>query len=448
MSLQRRLNKGLAIILCLVFAGHWLAADWVIRAVAEKQMLTRLTHDGDSILDTLKLDAAGELVFDSSHAGSVYAQAYSGHYYLLHINDKAVYSVSLQGQALPFSPMPKDTSLVSHFDYGPQQQPLLVLSRGFEKFGHPISITIAEDLTDIGHDILGIRIAYLVFSFLILIMAITLQTSDVRRALKPIQKARAELVEIANGNQQQITTNMPAEIQPLAREVNRLLLLVERRLKLSRTAIGNLAHALKTPLAMLFRLTEDPILMEHPALQKKFQQQNDMILHRIDRELKRARIAGNDQRGTAFNPNQECSALISLLQNIYSEKTLQVTLRVPGQVIHCDQEDMLELIGNLLDNAFKWARRQIELEMICSKVITIRVTDDGPGCSNEALLQIHKRGMRLDETVQGHGLGLAIVNDIAEFYNGSLSIERSQKWGGLAVTVKLPGINLRPPMSA
>ena len=438
MSLRRRLNRGLAIILCLIFAGHWFAADWVIRAVAEKQMLTRLTHDGDSLLDTLTVDDAGQISFDSSHAGSVYGQAFSGHYFVIHIDDRAHYSRSLQGQSLPFEPAQKNTHREYHFENGPQQQPLLVLSRGFEKSGHPISISIAEDLTDIGHDIFGIRLAYFGLSLLVLAIAIKLQTADVRRALKPIKVVREELAEIANGNQQQIMTPVPAEIRPLVKEVNRLLILVERRLTQSRTAIGNLAHALKTPLAMLFRLSEDPMLQVHQDFRQQFQQQNQAILQRIERELKRARISGNFQTGSTFNSRLEITSLVKLLQNIYADKDLAIDVLVPDQVIRCDREDMLELIGNLLDNAFKWAKHRIRVEVDCRNGANITVLDDGPGCTETEMTQLCQRGLRLDEAVQGHGLGLAIVRDIVEFYGGSLSIERSQELGGLCVTVQLP----------
>ncbi|MGR8940892.1 MAG: ATP-binding protein [Gammaproteobacteria bacterium] len=438
MSLRQRLNRGLAVILCLIFAGHWLAADWVIRAVAEKQMLTRLTHDGDSLLDTLNLDPAGRLVFDSTHTGSVYGQAYSGHYFVLHIDDSVFYSRSLQGQTLPFAAVGNQANRHFHYVHGPQEQPLLVLSRGFEKFGHHISISTAEDLTEIGHDITALRIGYLGLSVFVLLTAIVMQSSDVRRALRPLKTARQELASIANGEQQQIKAQVPVEIQPLVTEVNRLLRLVERRLTQSRTAIGNLAHALKTPLAMLFRLSEHPALRDFPELRQQLQQQNLAMAQRIDREFKRARLSGRYQSGAGFNPRQELSALVELLQNIYSEKPLQIVVRAADRLLRYDREDMLELIGNIVDNACKWANRQIVIEVECQQGLEIRVADDGPGCSDADILQIGQRGMRLDESVPGHGLGLAIVRDIVEFYGGHLSIARSPQLGGLLVTVQLP----------
>lgn len=437
-SLRQRLNRGLAIILSIVFLGHWLAADWVIRYVAEKQMMTRLQHDGDSLLDTVKRGEDGVLTFDSSHAGTVYGQAYSGHYFVIHFDSQVVYSNSLQGTILPFVALAPNTSRQFHYADGPQQQPLLVLSRGFERFGHQITICIAEDLSDIGHDIDHIRLAYLVLTTIVLLMAIVLQSNDVRRSLKPLKAARDELAEIAGGRQQQIQARVPAEIKPLVKEVNRLLVLVERRLNQSRTAIGNLAHALKTPLAMLFRLAESEHLEAYPELRQQLQQQTHAMHERIERELKRARISGNPQTASVFNPKLELTTLADLLRTIYSEKDLEIQISVPDHLINFDREDMLELVGNLLDNACKWARRRVIVKVENRYAMTIVVEDDGPGCSDADMQQLSQRGLRLDEAVQGHGLGLAIVRDIANFYGGNLQICRSAELGGLSATVRFP----------
>lgn len=437
-SLRQRLNRGLIIILSMVFIGHWLAADWVIRAVAEKQMLTRLRHDGDSLLDTLKLNADGQMIFDSSHAGTVYGQAFSGHYFVIHVDDQVYYSKSLQHFVLPFTPVPVGTTKQFHYQEGPQQQPLLVLSRCFERFGRVIGISIAEDLSDIGHDIDHIRLAYLVLTMMVLLLAIALQSNDVRRSLKPVRAAREELAEVASGRKQQIQTQVPVEIKPLVKEVNRLLVLVERRLHQSRTAIGNLAHALKTPLAMLFRLAEDPLLSDHPDLRRQLQQQTQAMHERIERELKRARISGNMQTASVFNPRQELTVLAMLLYNIYAEKQLSIQVNAPDQLITFDREDMLELTGNLLDNACKWASRQVVVTVENQQGMTICVEDDGPGCCEQDMQQLSQRGLRLDEAVQGHGLGLAIVRDIADYYRGTLKITRSSELGGLAVSVQFP----------
>lgn len=170
-SLRQRLNRGLAIILFVVFATHWYAADWVIRTVAEKQMLTRLEHDSDSLLDTLIHSETGQVDFDHSRVPLVYDQAYSGHYFIIQIDDLIHLSTSLQKQALDIQTV--SDSQIRHYHLpGPHQQRLLVFGRGLNKNGHAITLTVAEDLTDIGQDIFHIRQAYLGGTLIILALAI------------------------------------------------------------------------------------------------------------------------------------------------------------------------------------------------------------------------------------------------------------------------------------
>ncbi|MGZ4959020.1 MAG: sensor histidine kinase [Methylomonas sp.] len=433
-SLRRRLNRGLAIILIAVFAIHWYAADWVIRTVAEKQMSTRLEHDSDSLLDTLIHNDTGQVNFDHSRVPLVYDQAYSGHYFIIQIDGVIHLSTSLQKQAFDIQSISDGQTRHYHLP-GPRQQPLLVFGRGLNKNGHSITLTVAEDLTDIGQDILHIRQAYLGGTLIILALAILLQSLDVRRAMKPLHAVQLELGNIANGHQQQITSEVPAEIRPLVKEVNRLISLIERRLQQSRTAIGNLAHALKTPLAVLVRLSENPEMKTQQVLNNLLISQTATMHDRIDRELKRARLSGHIQSGAAFNPYQEVKVLVELLNNIYAEKHLIINIDAPDQSIPFDREDLLEILGNLADNACKWARSKVNIAIQYRQLLLITVEDDGPGCPVDELHQLAQRGVRLDESVQGHGLGLAIVRDVAEFYGGRLEIQRSLSLGGLLVTV-------------
>ncbi|MGR8932620.1 MAG: sensor histidine kinase [Gammaproteobacteria bacterium] len=434
-SLRRRLNRGLALILLGVFALHWFAADWVIRAVAEKQMMTRLEHDSDSLLDTIKGSENGEVHFDNSRIPLVYDQVYSGHYFIIQIDARIYRSISLQNQDLSIRAVAPRQSVRYHLP-GPEKQPLLVLGRGLEKNGHHITLTVGEDLTDIGKDILQIRIAYLVLTLVILSVAILLQSADVKRALKPLREVQRELGRIASGQQQQIATRVPAEISSLVTEVNRLIVLINHRLQQSRTAIGNLAHALKTPLAVLVRMTENPAMQENPSLNGILKTQTQYIRERIERELKRARFAGHIQSGRSFNPYQELSALADLLGNIYAEKRLAIEIQAPDRPIPFDREDLLELVGTLADNACKWAKSRVQINVEYQNDLRITVADDGPGCPEQDLSQLTQRGMRLDESVQGHGLGLAIVRDIAEYYGGHLELSRSVQLGGLQATVR------------
>jgi signal transduction histidine kinase len=438
MSLRKRLNRGLAIILCLIFIMHWLAADWVIRSVAEKQMATRLMEDTISLMDTLANDTSGKLTFNSYHIGSVYNHAFAGHYYVIQIDDQIYRSTSLQNHQLTLPPLLPGQSKLYHLNDGPQKQPLLILAQGFEKLGHRIAIGIAEDLSSVDHDITSIRLAYFGLTLVLLCCALALQNNGIRRSLQPLANVNRELEAITTGQQQEITTEVPSEIKRLVNEVNHLLKLVVRRLQQSRTAIGNLAHALKPSIALLFKVAEHPVFNDYPELRQQLQSQTDTIHRAIERELQRARIAGHMQSPVTFNPQEELKALSQLLKSVYADKQLQFSITAPNIPVHFDREDMLSMIGNLLDNACKWAKQQIQVEIAFSDNLTISVADDGPGCDELDAKSLTQRGLRLDESIPGHGLGLAIVLDIAEFYEGSLQISRSPKLGGFLATVSLP----------
>ncbi|MEQ1529773.1 MAG: sensor histidine kinase [Methylococcales bacterium] len=438
MSLRKRLNRGLAVILCVIFIIQWLAADWAIRAVAEKHMTTRLMEDTLSLMDTMAVNDNGQLTFNSFHVGSVYNHPYSGHYYVLRIDEQMYYSPSLQNQALALPSLLPGQLKLYHLKSGPQSQPLLILAQGFEKSGHKIAIGVAENLSAVDHDITSIRLAYLGMTLILLCCALALQNNGIRRSLQPLANVNRELEAITTGRQQEITVAVPTEIKRLVNEVNHLLKLVVRRLQQSRTAIGNLAHALKPSLAMLFKVAEHPAFNDYPELRRQLQSQTDTIHRAIERELNRARIAGNQQASMAFNPYAELMALSQVLKTIYAQKQLTINVNAPDKLVYFDREDLLGMIGNLLDNACKWAEQQINVDINFARTLTISVADDGPGCDDLHAKLLTQRGLRLDESIPGHGLGLAIVQDIAEVYDGELQISRSQALGGFQATVQIP----------
>ncbi|MDD5034651.1 MAG: sensor histidine kinase [Methylococcaceae bacterium] len=436
-SLKVRLNRGLTAILILLFASHWLAADFVIRTVAENQMFTRLEHDGDSLLATLSLADDGQMRFTTDHVGLVYEQLYSGHYFTLQSGTQVLRSRSMGNETLS-APPPSLGGIHRYHALGPQDQPLLVLTRVLNLQNQSLSLTVAEDLTAIGLEIAHIRLAYLALSVAFLLTAIALQAADVRRALRPLADIRDDLQRVGRGQKTRIDANAPQEAQPLVDEINRLLLLVERRLLQSRHAVGNLAHALKTPLSILFRAVTDPALNDHPDLSRRLSEQTSIIHQRIELELKRARLSGTAKPGAGFNPKLELTGLVRILSTMYESKRLSIDLIAPDAFTPYDREDMLELIGNLADNACKWASGRVAIEVeYRQEQISLSVADDGPGCPAEDLEHLTQRGLRLDETQPGHGLGLAIVRDIVAFYDGTITIDRSPTLGGLRVCLRL-----------
>lgn len=437
MSLQRRLSRGLLWILTIIFITNWFAADWVIRSVAEEEMADRLTDDGYSLMESLIENSAEKIGFDDFHLSTVYKLPMSGHFYQVKVDEKIYPSPSLAGQTLDLPPMGPEQSQVYHID-GPEGRPLLVYSLGLTVSEQWINISVAEDLSAVDHDITHIRMVYFGLTLVILICAVALQRWDIKRALSPVLAIKDELKRVAAGHVPQLKDDAPQEIRPLVNEINRLLELVERRLQQSRTAMGNLAHALKAPIAILFRVAGHPVFDQHPELREQLNAQIDSIHHCIERELKRARIAGNQQANLSFNPYREVKALVQLMKNLHADKNLLIDFAAPNVNVPFDREDVLEMLGNLVDNACKWAERQVVVQVEAADGLRIEVSDDGPGCSEADAQKLTQRGLRLDESIKGHGLGLAIVSDIVSAYKGELSFGRSEALGGLSVSVYLP----------
>jgi signal transduction histidine kinase len=261
----------------------------------------------------------------------------------------------------------------------------------------------------------------------------------VRRGLSPLQQIQQEVRELEHGQRQQLSDTVPREILPLVSEVNHLMQILNARLLRSRHALGDLAHALKKPLTLLRHMEHETSFSAQPQLQRELAVQIDTMQQTIDHVLRRARLAGEGHAGSLFDSQQDLPSLIDALQKMYREKGLRIDTDISENLkLSIDREDMLELLGNLLDNACKWARQNIHLGMQVNGDLKIIIEDDGPGVADERIAELSQRGKRLDETLEGHGLGLAIVQDIVEQYHGRINYTRSAKLAGLQVQVTLP----------
>lgn len=321
---------------------------------------------------------------------------------------------------------------------GAAGQPMLGWFGGFADEGELWVLGVMQDVT-VARDRLKVFDVFAgVFAVATLLLVLTVQHLILRRSVEKLEGIRRDMLRLEHGHAVALSEDVPLEITPLVSEFNQLLRRFEQRLRQSRNAVGNLAHSLKGPLNLLIRSTEAEVI---DASQRLVIAQNALHIQRlIDSELKRARLAGRGTVGLRFDVDAELPAMIGLLEQVYSEKAINVRYEVEPTVelLH-DRQDMLELIGNLLDNAVKWSRSLVVLTMRSADGVLIDVEDDGPGCSPEMLDQLTGRGVRVDESVAGHGLGLSIVKDIVDSYEGRLVLERSGDLGGLKVSVYLPG---------
>lgn len=438
-SIQTRLNLGLGLYLVLTFLVIGLAGSHGMRLLVEQWLITRLEHDAETLLISLRVDAQGQVALDPVFQDSIYHRPYSGHYYLVEGAEAQFRSRSLWDAELEvprLTPGQVETLRLT----GPQQQLLLVRVAGYEKSGMVFSIAVAEDLSPLRDSVRRYQGFFLLFSALALISLLLLQRHMLGLGLRPLQDVGKQLRDLERGQRQALSEAVPEEIQPLVRQVNQLLRHLQQRVERSRNGLGNLAHALKTPLSVIRQLTERSPLDQYPELRQQLRDQVEALHRRVEAELRRARLAGGAYRGEAVELSEELPALVEVLRMAHRDRNLEIEADIAAQMRYFgDREDLLEVVGNLLDNACKWAAHRVSLQVRYGNGLEIRVEDDGPGRDAQEREQLLRRGVRIDEQgVPGHGLGLAIVQEIVDALGGELHLGRSEALGGFQVEVRLP----------
>jgi len=267
---------------------------------------------------------------------------------------------------------------------------------------------------------------------------------QVRRGLSPINQLRDRLAAVHKGVAARVGGSYPAEVQPLVDDLNALLEERERRVARAVAKAGDLAHGLKTPLAVLAHEAQRARAAGHEQIAAEIDQQIDRMRRQIDYHLAHARSAASAASPAArASIAASAEGLVRALQRLHAERDLRVEIDAPAShTFRGQREDLDEMLGNLLDNACKWARARVRLT--CSKEgerIVVAVDDDGPGIEPSMREAVMQRGIRADEAAQGTGLGLAIVRDLAEIYGGSISLEESPM-GGARARLTLPAQDL------
>ncbi|WP_339464957.1 sensor histidine kinase [Pseudomonas sp. EA_65y_Pfl2_P74] len=433
-SIQRRLSLGLISVLVVVGVVLAQTSLWLFEVGLQRYLEAGLRNDSESLLVALVRGPQG-LQLDERHLSPAYQRPFSGHYFRIDFADSHWRSRSLWDQDLP---QLEHQGLHSNLQLGPDGQQLLVLRSDYRRLGQSISISVAQDYTPVRESFQRMRQIGLGLGVLGLLLILFLQRLTVRRALRPLEKAREQIAQLQQGQRSQLDDQVPVELEPLVAQINHLLAHTEDSLKRSRNALGNLGHALKTPLAVLLSLASSEKFDGHPELRKILKEQLEQVQQRLNRELNRARLSGDALPGALFDCDAELPGLLATLNMIHGEHLALSYVAPPGLQLPWDREDLLELLGNLLDNACKWADAEVRLRVIKrTDGFALSVEDDGPGIPQAQRGQVFSRGTRLDEQTQGHGLGLGIVRDIVDTWGGLLVLGESE-WGGLKVVIELP----------
>jgi len=261
--------------------------------------------------------------------------------------------------------------------------------------------------------------------------------AQVRVGLRPLFDLVSRIADVREGRAVSVEGDYPLEISPLATELNSLILHNKTIVERAQTHVGNLAHALKTPIAVLRNEAEAAKTTPSEIVSR----QTESMASQVDHHLRRARAAARGQAiGVRAEMDPVIDGLVRTLPRIYRDKdmTIERTGEM-GLIFRGHPRDLEDMIGNLMDNAAKWTATRIDVDIFTVEdgVCTVTIMDDGPGLTEAEIQEAMKRGARLDEATPGSGLGLSIVKDLADAYNGSLSFSRAES-GGLKAKLRLP----------
>jgi signal transduction histidine kinase len=287
------------------------------------------------------------------------------------------------------------------------------------------------------------RSVLLVHNSMLIVAAATLVTAGVsvlRRGLSPLRMLQERLAAVRDGRSARLEGEYPSEVAPLVEDLNTLLDERERRVARAAARAGDLAHGLKTPLAVLTQEIDAVDTSGQHDLAVSMRRQIDRMRRQIESHLAQARAAASGARGDVrANVAQAADGLARTLERLYADRGVVIRVdAAPELAVRVPIEDLEEMIGNLLDNACKWARsRAVVSTALADDTVVIAVDDDGPGLEPPMREAVLRRGVRADESAAGSGLGLSIVADLAQIYGGSLTLDRSPD-GGVRAILTLP----------
>ncbi len=452
-SLRGRLLVGTVTwILVSVLVAGWALSDLFRQHIA-RQLASELAVHMNQLVAALTVDEQGtaSLVFDLSDPRL--QQPYSGLYWQIDQlsadgtpEKPAFHSRSLWDQTLS---LPSDPPGSTHDDLvsftGPEGGTMLALLKTVTppEGTATYQLIIAADSRSIDQPLGEFRVLMAVFLGLLAFGLTAAAVVQVVVGLRPLARLRERLADVRAGRASRIEGRFPNEIQPMVQEFNDVLQSNSEIIERARTQAGNLAHALKTPLSVL----ANGAAQEQTAFGRLVTEQVELASRQVEHHLARARAAAAVRTpGRRAEVAPAVQGIARVLTRLYAEKgvLLHTDKVADGVFFQGEQQDLQEMLGNLMENACKWATRNVHVTVDLSAarndlgMILLRIDDDGPGLPPEQHDAIFQRGVRMDERKPGSGLGLAIVRDLATAYGGTVYAQASPL-GGLSIELRLPG---------
>ncbi|HEY9147581.1 MAG TPA: ATP-binding protein [Gammaproteobacteria bacterium] len=434
-SLSARVSLSAALVLTIFIIVTALALERAFEESAHSALRERLSAQLYLIMAAAEVSDSGRLVMPAHLAEARLELPGSGLYARIGntAGEGLWHSPSAVGLELPVPP--PDGEGFGRIPFDGQRYFLASLDIEWESDSGsvPLRFSVLEDpaaftaqMRDYRHSLWG----WLGAMALLLLAALA---ATLAWGLRPLRTVAREVRAIESGRQESLQRDYPKEIRRLTDNINALLHHERAQQSRYKNALADLAHSLKTPLALLRGLPDSE---RSPLIDEQVTRMDNIVHY----QLQRAATAGRSALAAPVAVAPLAERLLASLQKVYRDKAVTLEKQLDTQChFRGDEGDLMELLGNLLDNAWKWTAGGIWLQLSCQgSVLQLCVEDDGPGIEPERVEQVLSRGVRLDENTPGHGIGLPMVRDIVEAYEGKLTIERSEH-GGARIRITLPG---------
>jgi signal transduction histidine kinase len=437
-SLSQRMILIAAAWISVLLAGGGFALDRVLVSAVTRNADDQLEYVLRSLLVSAEIDPIGEVRFNREPADQRFLEPYSGLYWQVSAPGKEVFpSRSLWDRQLAYGAVHDDRGVHSYDSKQFRDEKLRIVERDVKLPGSPVRwrFQVASSREALDAQIAILR-RTLVRSFVLLGLGlIILAAIQTFYGLLPLRRVRLEIAKMRAGRTSRIAGDMPIEVMPMVEELNALVAHNETQAEEARRHAGNLAHALKTPLTVIMNAATaqsddlaDTVVREARTMRRQ-----------VDHHLARARAVG--RRGSAHSRAEVWPSVESVeraVRRLYPH--VRIDMDGPKTLVaHIERQDLDEIMGNLVENAAKYGGGSVFVTVgVQAGFVEIIVEDDGMGIPEADRIRIFDRGVRLDTGKPGTGLGLAIVRDVAEIYDGTVSLEESEDLGGLLVRLRLP----------
>lgn len=449
-SLHLRVLIAASAILSSFFGLAGITLDQLYRKNAEQGLMERLQGHVYQLIAVGSLDKNGYLSMPSDVPDLRFSDVNSGLYAQVASNERDWYwrSGSMEGLEIDLPQRLSRTEQVSERIIGPSDEQLYSFSYGVvwsdvTDPGQAYTFTIVQDLDGFNAELSLFRRNLWGTLGGVAVLLLAVQGTILQWGLLPLKRAEEELSAIEAGTQTRLQGDFPPELKGLTSNINALLSHQEEHLERYRKTLGDLAHSLKTPLAILQNTVENK--SDNQNLSAVVIEQVERMNQITGYQLQRAAASGWTALTAPIRVDQLISKVMAGLQKVYADKQVETNYDSLESVeYHADEGDLMEIIGNLADNAFKWCDKRVYISAenkTCSQDnqcdLFITIEDDGPGVPLEMVSYVMKRGHRADNETPGHGIGLSIVSDIIQVYGGIMEIDKS-RWGGAKVSVWFP----------